>query len=501
MKSVWVFRGVFLTGATLALAACGTDPAPPANGNDASAVDDRGTPPPPPDGMMPPPPPDGAMPPPPDGSMPPPPDAMMPPPPDGAMPPPMDVPRPPMDVMMPPPPDVPMPPQDVGRPDAASCTSTGTPTTATPPTNQSTTSNYNVTLLACTRTALALQCSLGVSHQYQVTVEGNVRRIRANGIPNHDVGAFPNPGNPNPIAAQAYNYTVPVTPSGAGAEARIFGITIAGTVLDPGTAERWNDSMSWSYEALRYATAPGYFSSMGGTDRTMHPTALGLDCNFAHVQPGGSYHYHGIPSGLMPSTPALTFVGWAGDGYPIYGRWDYSTASDPTSALREMRSSYRLRTGTRPSGTAGPGGTYDGTFVQDWEYAAGTGDLDECNGRTGMVTLEGRAVNTYHYVLTNTFPYIPRCFHATPDASFRGMMMPGGGDAGVMPPADGGMTGPRACTSTAQCTGACPTGSRGCTCSSTPMGMLCVPTCTVAADCPMGPMGTTFMCRMGICAP
>jgi hypothetical protein len=178
------------------------------------------------------------------------------------------------------------------------------------------------------------------------------------------------------------------------------------------------------------------------------------------------------------------------------------------SALREMRSSYRLRTGTRPSGTAGPGGTYDGTFVQDWEYAAGTGDLDECNGRTGMVTLEGRTVNTYHYVLTNTFPYIPRCFHATPDATFRAMMMPPGGDAGVPPtdaggppPADGGMTGPRACTSTAQCTGACPPGSAGCTCSTTPMGMMCVPTCTTTADCPMAPPGVTFTCRMGICAP
>ena len=169
-----------------------------------------------------------------------------------------------------------------------------------------------------------------------------------------------------------------------------------------------------------------------------------------------------------------------------------------------MRSSYRLRTGTRPSGTAGPGGMYDGTFVQDWEYAAGTGDLDECNGRTGTVMLQGRAVTTYHYVLTNTFPYIPRCFHATPDASFRdmGMMMPPT-DGGV-PPADGGPAdagGPRSCTSTADCTSACPPGSRGCTCSSTPMGMACVPTCTTTADCPMAPPGITFTCRMGICAP
>ena len=468
--------------AAMALVACGSDSPPtPA---DSGAADTPVA--------------DNAMPPPPDGAMPPPMDAP-PPPPDGAMPP-MDAPRPP---------DGTTPPPDAPRVDAGvdgSCAAPGTVTTPTPPTAQTATSNYNVTLLACTRTALALQCELGVGSQYAETIEGTVRRIRANGVPNHDVGPFPNPGNPNAISAQAYNYAVPVTPSGAGAAARIFGVTTSGVVLDPGTAERWNDSMSWSYEALRYATAPAFFSGAGATDTTRHPTALGLDCNFAHVQPTGAYHYHGIPTGMMPATPALTFVGWAGDGYPIYGRWDYSNAADTTSALREMRSSYRLRSGTRPSGTAGPGGSYDGTFVQDWEYAAGTGDLDECNGRTGAVTLQGRVVTTYHYVLTNTFPYIPRCFHAAPDPSFSAMMMMPPGDGGVPTgdaamPTDAGGMGPRACTTTADCTGACPPGSRGCACNATPMGMLCVPTCTTTADCPMAPPGMTFTCRMGTCAP
>ncbi len=365
----------------------------------------------------------------------------------------------------------------------------------------SATSNFNVQPNACTRTALALQCELGVAHSVQITVEGNVRRVRANGVPNHDVGAFPNPGNPNVISAQVYNYAVPVTPSGAGAEAQVFGIALSGAVLDPGTAEVWNNSMDWRYEAMRYATAPSYFSGTGATDTTRHPTSLGVDCNFAHVQPNGAYHYHGIPNGMLPTTPALTFVGWAGDGYPIFGRWDFESATSGSGPLREMRASYRLRSGTRPSGTAGPGGAYDGTFVQDWEYAAGLGDLDECNGRTSAVLLEGRVVTTYHYVLTNTYPYIPRCFHATPDASFsRGMMMPAG-DAGVTPMGDAGMTSPRACTNASECTGACAPGARGCTCATTPMGMRCVPTCASTPECGTGPMGMTLMCRAGVCLP
>jgi len=399
--------------------------------------------------------------------------------------------------------DVPAPPVD--RPAATdaplACGDVGVATLVAPPTVQSATSNFNVTTNGCNRTALALQCELGVRHQYEAVVEGAVRRIRANGIPNHDVGPFPGPGNPNAISAQVYAYAVPVTPSGPGAVSRVFGVTLSGAVLDPGTAENWNDNRAWNYEALRYGTAPAYFSGSTATDNTRHPTTLGVDCNFAHVQPNGAYHYHGIPTGLMPASPALTFIGWAGDGYPIFARWGRAAANDATSPLVEMRASYRLRTGTRPSGTAGPGGTYDGTFSQDWEYAAGFGDLDECNGRTGVVTFDGRTVSSYHYVLTNTWPYIPRCFHATPDPSFSaGMMMMPPGDAGVMPVADAGtMPGPVACTSTAGCTGQCPAGSRGCTCATTPMGMRCVPTCTTTLECPMAPPGMTFTCRAGTC--
>jgi hypothetical protein len=49
--------------------------------------------------------------------------------------------------------------------------------------------------------------------------------------------------------------------------------------------------------------------------------------------------------------------------------------------------------------------------------------------------------------------------------------------------------------------GACPPGSVGCTCGSTPMGMICIPTCTKDADCPAGMMGQTLTCKQGVCAP
>lgn len=41
------------------------------------------------------------------------------------------------------------------------------------------------------------------------------RTLSGNGLPNHAVGAFPNPGNPNTIAAQNINASMTLTPTKA----------------------------------------------------------------------------------------------------------------------------------------------------------------------------------------------------------------------------------------------------------------------------------------------
>lgn len=46
-----------------------------------------------------------------------------------------------------------------------------------------------------------------------VTVDGGLRTIEANGIPDHETGEFPNSGNPNSISAQSYGYTFQLTPN------------------------------------------------------------------------------------------------------------------------------------------------------------------------------------------------------------------------------------------------------------------------------------------------
>ena len=228
-----------------------------------------------------------------------------------------------------------------------------------------------------------------------ITEEGSFRVIRANGIPNHATGHFPNPGNPNSIEAQNYSFRMPLHPATNAVFTRLerqpMGVAVNGVVFDPGTAEYWkNDpSSGWRKEGIVQGK---------GT--------LGMDRNMAHVQPNGAYHYHGVPTGLVESLPGSgrKLIGYAADGFPIY------------TQTSEDRPSYRLKSGQRPGGSQGPGGTYDGTYTQDYEFVKGSGNLDEANGRMGM-SAEGLE-NTYFYVATEEFPFYPRQLKGNPDSSF-----------------------------------------------------------------------------------
>lgn len=231
------------------------------------------------------------------------------------------------------------------------------------------------------------------------------RRLSGNGIPDHLVGQFPNRGNPHKISTQRVNLSIPadpkansgVTPLSTGWD---FGVSLNGVVFDPLAAEYWHgDPLSgWSYNAL------------GGA------ITLGLDANFAHVQPNGKYHYHGIPTGLIEllnwsPDKHSPLIGYAADGFPIY-----AVTGVVDGTVTTMTPSFRLKPGNRPGGTQ-PTGPYDGTFVEDYEYVSGLGNLDQCNG--SFTVSPEYPSGTYAYFLTEQYPVIPRCFAGTPDQSFR----------------------------------------------------------------------------------
>lgn len=210
--------------------------------------------------------------------------------------------------------------------------------------------------------------------------DGTHRYIESNGIPDHSTGSFPNSGNPNSISEQNHKYRVTLNPvkTSNASSAHIVGVATNGIPMEPGTAEFWNRDRSsgWNIQAF----APN--------------TNLGIDSSNAHVQPNGTYHYHAAPKGLINKT-GQSLIGWAADGFEIH----YIGS--------KAKSSYRLKSGTRPSG---PGGKYNGTYDQDWEYIEGHGNLDQCNG--------GDLNGTYTYFITDTYPFIQRCVFGTADASF-----------------------------------------------------------------------------------
>lgn len=272
---------------------------------------------------------------------------------------------------------------------------------------------YSINLLPneCT---VDIESMLGVTSSYQETISGTTRSISINDIPSHMVGTFPTSsdrriGNPNTISAQSNSYTMTTEPSLAN---------------NSTNAQGWVNGVLFSGVGIEVYTAESFTGFTGQTNMMWNRTTLqsvddlGMDCNNAHVQPTGQYHYHGLPtafgSDLIIDGTQMVKIGYAADGFPFY----YLYYEDDNGNIVEASASYELISGDRGGdGISSPSGAYDGEYFQDYEYIDTSGDLDECNGRFGP-TPDNRD-GEYYYVVTKDFPSFPICFSGTPDTSFR----------------------------------------------------------------------------------
>ncbi len=266
--------------------------------------------------------------------------------------------------------------------------------------------------------------SVNTYSKYSWSSDNSHRILNGNGIPNHEVGTFPNQNNPNTIREQNVSKRFSLCPeiiSESGLElvgpALAIAYALNSVKFDPGTAGRCNDAGecslaqgrgNWNIEALGHDTFD-----------------FGDDMNHAHVQPNGEYHYHGMPELLMEflgNNQGMTIVGWASDGFPVYARNGFSNANDSTSEVIALQSSYKLKSqpdANRPNTLTallgGPGqGSNNlnrpiemGAFTQDYEYVEGLGDLDQCNGRFGVTPEFPNGI--YYYVVSDDFPFFTRC--------------------------------------------------------------------------------------------
>lgn len=233
--------------------------------------------------------------------------------------------------------------------------------------------------------AATVTVAYGVTSHFAASSADDQLCFSSNSIPDHPTGTFPNSGNPNAISEQSIEFCVDGSPEKGDRPERVIvtGIAKNGVIIRPGTADFYDASSPRRHSRDR--SSGWNLDGMGARDE------LGLDQNNAHVGPGGVYHYHGVPPTLAAGiTSEDTRIGWAADGFEIHYIGDAA------------RPSYQLKSGLR---STAPGGAYDGTYNQDFEFVRGLGNLDECNG----AMLNG----TYTYFATDGYPYYPRCLYGT----------------------------------------------------------------------------------------
>lgn len=215
-------------------------------------------------------------------------------------------------------------------------------------------------------------------------------------IPSYDIGPWA--GNPNTPANQNFCFKIPRSPQPNNGTLTATSLGHIGVWTNGVSLFNAKDAMSYNNQNVWFRNA--YFFEGSSFD----------DC-LGHPAPNGEYHTHVNPTCLYDDQNQQThspIIGYAFDGYPIYGAYGYTNANG-TGGVKRMVSSYRTRNITQrttlPDGSnassAGPAINTQyplGAFIEDHEYVQGLGDLDEHNGRF-TVTPEYPS-GTYAYFVT-----------------------------------------------------------------------------------------------------
>jgi hypothetical protein len=203
----------------------------------------------------------------------------------------------------------------------------------------------------------------------------------------------------------------------------------------------YRDGVAWNPNSNALCGGPGNPPCPGGPSASMNwnrdaipAEKPGFDCAKGHPAMG-NYHHHQNPSAFrfdlnvisnvcdlyvsdglytLDSTQHSPLLGFAYDGFPIYGAYGFRNA-DGSGGIARMKSAYHLRNisarNTSPTGqsvSAGPAvsTTYPlGYFREDYEFVSHPTDpsyLDDHNGR---------------FCVTPEYPNGIYCYFATVDAN------------------------------------------------------------------------------------
>ena len=288
------------------------------------------------------------------------------------------------------------------------------------------------------------------------TAEANVQRVKysdnfvyiqSSGIPSYIVGPYLD-GNPSIATNASHLFKIPRKPvKETGVNRRMpFGPT--GVFINGVPMYDARDAASYNLITGKDQGGPmgGFGNGVWNRD-AIQAERKGFDCAKGHPSPifgmgtlGGMYHHHQNPSAfnldlveassicdiyladglyVIDSTVHSPLIGFAFDGFPVYGAYGYAN-SNGTGGIKRIKSSYRLRDIIVRTHYANGLNVKDGPAVskqyplghyqEDYEYVTGLGDLDGFNGRF-CVTPE-YPNGTYAYFATvdkhwnSVYPYL-----------------------------------------------------------------------------------------------
>lgn len=239
--------------------------------------------------------------------------------------------------------------------------------------------------------------------------------VSATCIPGYDIGPWP--GDPNIPANLNFVYKLTRNPVPNTGTLTAVGLGHVGVWKNGVSIFNTQDAMSYNNLGIWHQNAYVFEGSS-------------FDNCLGHPAPGGEYHHHVSPKCLYDitdSTHHSPIIGYAFDGYPVYGAYGY-TDTNGTGPIKRMRSGFQLRSITQrhtlPDGTPlsvadyGPdvSTTYPlGSYQEDYVFTSGSGDLDVHNGRwcktpdypagtyCYFVTLDATLAPQYPYTIGLTY--------------------------------------------------------------------------------------------------
>lgn len=287
--------------------------------------------------------------------------------------------------------------------------------------------------------------------------------VQAHGIPRYATAPFPD-GNPSIPAAQDYLFQIPRNPQEGPTGGTTTGLGHTGVLINGVVIFNAQDAFSYNNQGIWHQNG-GFFENDG------------FDCAKGHPAMG-QYHHHQVPTRFddsleptsdvcsdFPSDALFTLdpgqhsplIGFAFDGYPIYGPFGFASA-DGSGGVVRMETSWQLReievrqtlsdgtalapnqygpdvgelvTPAIPPGAA-PVAAVLGAYIEDHEYVEGSGHLDEFNGRVAVTPEYPEGTYAYYATVDEDYnaqyPYFFPAYRGVVETdNFGGGSGPGGG--------------------------------------------------------------------------